>query len=379
MLEFEINNKKNANILVVGVGGGGCNAVNRMIADELEGVEFVGINTDKQALEACKADRKLQIGSKLTGGLGAGGNPQIGQKSAEENEEEISEELEGCEMVFVTAGMGGGTGTGAASIVARLAKDMGILTIAVVSTPFMFEGSKRAEHAAKGINYLKQCVDSIVIVPNDKLLELSDEQTTLLDAFKLADSVLMHGVQGITDLITKEGMINLDFSDVETVMRDKGIAHMGIGTGSGADKAKDAVEMAINSPLIETKLEGATAVLANVIGGHDMTMVEVSEAGERIKEEAAENAIIIFGTTIDPEMKDSVNITLIATGFDNKPVDYDSDINFVNADYKKASSSTQSDSTDDKNQEEAAKDFSEVRRKEESQFTVPNFLSKKKD
>jgi cell division protein FtsZ len=317
MLQFEMSEKTSARIVVIGVGGGGGNAVNRMIDAELEGVEFLAVNTDKQALSKCKAENKLQIGEKLTKGLGAGGNPEVGQRSAEESMEEIAQTVTGADMVFVTAGMGGGTGTGAAPVVAKISKDLGILTVAVVTKPFKFEGRKRSEHAEQGIKFLKQYVDSIVIVPNDKLLETSDANTTIMDAFSMADEVLKQGVQGITDLIKNPGVINLDFADVETVMRDRGVAHMGIGYGKGEDRVKEAVTRAIESPLLETTVAGAKAILLNVTGGYDLGMMEAAEAANQIESIADKDAIIIFGTAIKEEMQEEISITVIATGFEN--------------------------------------------------------------
>lgn len=328
MLEFEMNNEENARIIVVGVGGGGCNAVNRMIDSKLKGVNFIAINTDKQALTACKSETKLQVGEKLTKGLGAGGNPEIGQKSAEENIEDISRFLSGAEMVFVTAGMGGGTGTGGAPIVAKVAKDMGILTVGVVTKPFTFEGRKRTEHAELGIKFLKQFVDSIVVVPNDKLLQMAEPNTSLIEAFNMADEVLKQGVEGITDLITIEGLINLDFADVETVMRDRGIAHMGIGVGVGDNKVKDAITSAIESPLLETTVAGAKAILLNVTGGYDISMLDVNEAANQIENVADADATIIFGAAVKEEMQDEMHVTVIATGFENQPGNYGSIGNF---------------------------------------------------
>ena len=322
MLQFEMSEKTSARIVVIGVGGGGGNAVNRMIDAELEGVEFLAVNTDKQALSKCKAENKLQIGEKLTKGLGAGGNPEVGQRSAEESMEEIAQTVTGADMVFVTAGMGGGTGTGAAPVVAKISKDLGILTVAVVTKPFKFEGRKRSEHAEQGIKFLKQYVDSIVIVPNDKLLETSDANTTIMDAFSMADEVLKQGVQGITDLIKNPGVINLDFADVETVMRDRGVAHMGIGFGKGEDRVKTAVTRAIESPLLETTVAGAKAILLNVTGGYDLGMMEAAEAANQIESIADKDAIIIFGTAIKEEMQEEISITVIATGFENSRGNY---------------------------------------------------------
>ena len=322
MLQFEQIEEQNANIIVIGVGGGGCNAVNRMIDENPKGVTFVAVNTDAQALIQCKAENKLQIGEKLTKGLGAGGNPEIGQKSAEESMEEISKHIQGAEMVFITAGMGGGTGTGAAPIIAKAAKEKGILTVGVVTKPFSFEGRKRAEHAELGIKYLKKFVDSIVIVPNDKLLQISDSNTTFVDAFKMADEVLRKGVQGITDLIGQTAMINLDFADVETVMRDRGVAHMGIGYGKGEDKVSDAVSSAVESPLLETTVAGAKAILLNITGGFDIGMMEINEASNQIQSVADKDAIIIFGVDIREDMQDEMSMTIIATGFENAPSNY---------------------------------------------------------
>ena len=310
------------NIKVIGVGNGGCNAVNRMIDSQLKGVNFIAVNTDKQALTACKAETKLQVGEKLTKGLGAGGNPEVGQKSAEENIEDITRFLSGAEMVFVTAGMGGGTGTGAAPIVAKVAKDMGILTVGVVTKPFGFEGRKRIEHAELGIKFLKKFVDSIVVVPNDKLLEMAEPNTSLLEAFNMADEVLKQGVQGITDLIGNEGLINLDFADVETVMRNRGLAHMGIGTGKGENKVKEAITAAIESPLLETSVAGAKAIILNVTGGYDIGMLDVNEAANQVQSVADKDAIIIFGTAVNADMQDEMQVTVIATGFENQPSNF---------------------------------------------------------
>lgn len=317
MLQFEMNESTPAKIKVVGVGGGGCNAVNRMIDSGMQGVAYIAINTDKQALARCKAETKLQIGEKLTKGLGAGGNPEIGQKSAEENLEDLSKFMAGADMVFITAGMGGGTGTGAAPIVAKVAKDMGILTVGVVTKPFTFEGKKRGQHADLGIKFLKKYIDSLVIVPNDKLLETVEENTSLLEAFDMADEVLKQGVQGISELIINDALINLDFADVTTVMKDRGVAHMGVGQGSGEGRVQQAVKAAIESPLLETSIDGAKAVLINVTGGYDLGMLEANEAASEIEKAADSNAIIIFGAAIKEDIKDEIFITVIATGFEN--------------------------------------------------------------
>jgi len=319
MLEFEFNELSTAQIRVIGVGGGGCNAVNRMIEDGLKGVNFMSVNTDKQALNSSKAETKIQIGEKLTKGLGAGANPEIGQKAAEENFEEITKFIMGADMVFITAGMGGGTGTGAAPVIAKAAKDLGILTVGVVTRPFTFEGKKRREHADMGIKYLKKYVDSLVIVPNDKLLQISEKRTTMMEAFAKADDVLKQGVQGISDLIAEAGLINLDFADVKTVMSDRGVAHMGVGRGRGEDRVNDAVRTAIESPLLETSINGAKAILLNVMGGYDLGMLEINEIADQIEQAADEDAIVIFGSTVREDLQDEIVITVIATGFEERP------------------------------------------------------------
>ncbi|MDR0424384.1 MAG: cell division protein FtsZ [Clostridiales Family XIII bacterium] len=323
MLQFERNTENAAQIKVIGIGGGGGNAINRMIETGMQGVGFLSINTDIQALSLSKAENRLQIGAKLTKGLGAGGNPEVGQKAAEENMEDLTQFLSGADMVFITCGMGGGTGTGAAPIVAKTAKDMGILTVGVVTKPFTFEGKARRDHADLGIKFLKKYVDSLVVVPNDKLLAIAEKKTTLDEAFRMADDVLRQGVQGITDLITIPGIINLDFADVKTVMSDRGIAHMGVGDGGGESRIKDAVRSAIASPLLETTIDGAKAILLNVMGGYDLGMMEVSEAADEIAQAADKDAIVIFGATVREDMGDGITITVIATGFEDKPVPVD--------------------------------------------------------
>ena len=316
MLQFDTNLEKSAVIKVVGVGGGGCNAVNRMVAADLKGVDFIAVNTDRQALNRCVAETKVQIGEKLTRGLGAGANPEIGQKAAEETLDEITSLLDGTDMVFITAGMGGGTGTGAAPIIAKAAKDMGILTVGVVTKPFSFEGAKRKKQADLGINFLKKYVDSLVIVPNDKLLQNCEKNTSMLQAFAMADDVLRQGVQGISDLISDFALINVDFADVKSVMTDRGVAHMGVGRGTGENRAQDAVKAAIESPLLETTIEGAKAILLYVSGGYDLGMLEVSEIASLVEEQADRDCILIFGAAVDEEMHDEISITVIATGFD---------------------------------------------------------------
>ena len=317
MLQFEVNVEDNAQIKVVGVGGGGGNAVNRMIEAGLKGVSYIVVNTDKQALNRSVAETKVQIGEKLTRGLGAGANPETGMKAAEENLEEITKYFDGVDMVFITAGMGGGTGTGAAPVIAKAAKESGILTVGVVTKPVTFEGKRRRDHAELGIEYLKKYVDSLVVVPNDKLLQISEKNTTMQEAFSMADDVLRQGVQGITDLIAESGVINLDFADVKTVMSDRGIAHMGVGVGKGENRVIDAVKEAIGSPLLETSIDGAKAILLNIMGGYDLGMLEANEAADLIEKAAARDANIIFGASIKEDLEDEIRITVIATGFDD--------------------------------------------------------------
>ena len=324
MLQFENEQNNQAVIKVIGVGGGGCNAVNRMLETNLQGVEYIAVNTDSQALSRCNAETKVQIGEKLTKGLGAGGNPEIGQKSAEETLDVIADMIEGTDMVFITAGMGGGTGTGAAPIIAKAAKDMGILPVGVVTKPFSFEGRKRMSQAELGINFLKKYVDSLVIVPNDKLLENCEKNTTMVDAFAMADDILRQGVQGISDLISDFALINVDFADVRSVMTDRGVAHMGVGHGSGEDRAKQAVTAAIESPLLETRIDGAKAILLYVSGGYDLGMMEVNQIASLVEEQADKEAILIFGAAVSEEMNNEVTITVIATGFEDGVEDEDS-------------------------------------------------------
>ncbi len=312
-----------ADIKVIGVGGGGSNAVNRMIEVGIEGVEFIVVNTDIQALSRSKAKVKIQIGKKLTKGLGSGGNPEIGRKAAEEDLEKIAEVIQGADMVFVTAGMGGGTGTGAAPIVAKVAKEKGILTVGVVTKPFMFEGRRRMIQAEMGIKQLKENVDSLIVIPNQKLMEVYKQDLPLTEAFKLADEILRQGVQGITEIITKPGLINVDFADVKSIMKDSGTALMGMGEATGENRAIEAASKAINNPLLETSIKGAKGVIVYVVGGNNMTLHEVYQANDLIHQAADENANIIFGAVIDEAIKDKIMITVIATGLDrdvvNKP------------------------------------------------------------
>lgn len=317
MLEFDTDIERFAQIKVVGVGGGGNNAVNRMIDSNLKGVQFIAINTDKQALYASKAEFKIQIGEKLTRGLGAGANPEIGQRAAEESRDDIRQSLQGADMVFITAGMGGGTGTGAAPIVAEIAKEMGILTVGVVTKPFGFEGKIRKRHAETGITSLKERVDTLVTIPNDRLLQVVEKKASIMQAFQVADDVLRQGVQGISDLIAIPGLVNLDFADVKTIMFEKGLAHMGIGSANGENRARDAAKLAIQSPLLETTINGSKGVLLNITGGTDLGLFEVNEAAEMVSEAADPDANIIFGAVIDDDMKDEIRITVIATGFES--------------------------------------------------------------
>lgn len=308
-----------ANIKVIGVGGAGNNGVNGMVEAELKNIEFIAINTDKQALSESKANKKIQIGEKLTRGLGAGANPEIGKCSAEESKAEIAEALKGADMAFVTAGMGGGTGTGAAPIVAETSKEMGILTVAVVSKPFPFEGKRRMMQAEAGIEELRQNVDTLIIIPNEKLLQIAEKETSFEDAFRMSDEVLRQGIQGISDLITIPGLVNLDFADVKTIMLDAGIAHMGTGRARGEHRAQEAARQAIHSPLLETSIEGAGGVLINVTGGKNLGLLEINEAAELVQKSVDPEANIIFGAVIDEKLTDEIIITVIATGFNKTP------------------------------------------------------------
>ena len=382
MLQFEVNEEKNAQIKVIGIGGGGSNAVNRMIDAGLKGITFIAINTDKQALSLSKAETKIQIGEKLTKGLGAGANPEVGQKAAEENIEDLSKFLSGSDMVFITAGMGGGTGTGAAPIIAKAAKDAGILTVGVVTRPFTFERKKRRDHAELGIKFLKKYVDSLVVVPNDKLLQISEKNTTMLEAFSMADEVLKQGVQGISDLIAEAGLINLDFADVRTVMNDRGIAHMGVGRGKGEKRVQEAIKNAIESPLLETSIAGAKAILLNIMGGYDLGMLEVNEAADQIEKSADKDAIVIFGASVKEELQDEIVITVIATGFEDKGTDR---ISGGNRDIIRPSNSysdknqESSLNSEEKDSDTVEPEEHEFERKYNTDFTIPPFLEKYKN
>lgn len=309
-----------AKIKVVGVGGAGNNAVNRMVEIGISGVDFVAVNTDRQALGVSKAGTKIQIGEKITRGLGAGSDPLIGEKSAEESREDIANALKGADMVFVTAGMGGGTGTGAAPIVAQIAKELEILTVAVVTKPFTFEGKKRMQSAERGISSLRDKVDTLIVIPNDRLLQNAERKTSMIEAFTMSDEVLRQGVQGISNLITGIGLINLDFADVKTIMYDTGMAHMGIGRASGENRAEEAAKAAINSPLLESSIEGARGVLLNITGGKDLGIFEVNTAAELVQKSIDPEANIIFGAVIDEAMQDEIAVTVIATGFDKERI-----------------------------------------------------------
>ena len=317
MLEIKLNNPENSvKIIVIGVGGAGNNTINRMIDENVEGVEFVGVNTDSQSLQYCKAPTSLQIGPKLTKGNGCGAQPEVGMKAAEESREDLAAVLEGAEMVFITCGMGGGTGTGAAPVIAQMAKEQGILTVGVVTKPFSFEGKHRMNNAMEGIERLKAAVDTLIVISNDKLLEIVDRRTGIVEAFKKADEVLLQAVSGITELINIPGLINLDFADVQTVMTNKGIAHIGIGTATGDDKAKEAVEKAVKSPLLNTTIEGASDVIINISG--DIGLIEATEAADYVRTLAGDEANIIFGAMVDDSVQDEMTITVIATGLDER-------------------------------------------------------------
>ena len=316
MLDFDTNMEELATRKVIGVGGGGNNAVNRMIEHGVEGVEFIAVNTDSQALNLSMAESKIQIGGKLTRGLGAGANPEVGKKAAEESKEQLEEVLKGADMVFVTAGMGGGTGTGAAPVIAQVAKDLGALTVGVVTRPFSFEGRRRSTQAISGIDTLKGSVDTLIVIPNDRLLEIVDKNTPMLEAFREADNVLRQGVQGISDLIAKPGLINVDFADVKTIMYDKGSALMGIGIATGETRATEAAKKAISSPLLETSIDGAHGILMNITGGTNLSLYEVQEAADLVTSAADQEVNVIFGSVINENLNDEIVVTVIATGFD---------------------------------------------------------------
>lgn len=374
MLEIKPNeNESAAKILVVGVGGAGNNAVNRMVDENIIGVEFVGVNTDRQALQLCKAPQLVQIGEKLTKGLGAGAKPEIGQKAAEESAEDLTEMMKDCDMVFVTCGMGGGTGTGAAPVIAGLAKEQGCLTVGVVTKPFKFEAKQRMNNANQGIERLKQNVDTLIVIPNDRLLEIVDRRTSMPDALKKADEVLQQGVQGITDLINVPGLINLDFADISTVMKDKGIAHIGIGEGHGDDKAIDAVKQAITSPLLETTIEGASDIIINISG--DIGLIEANEAATYVEELAGESANIIFGAMYDESATDTAKITVIATGLEE--VKSDESENSAKPAFNKAKTAEQGTARPTAGRNPTATAHTTARKTTSSNIQIPSFLQKK--
>ncbi len=317
---FGMDNDHFATIKVIGIGGGGCNAVDRMIDGDVQGIEFITVNTDNQALMRTNASNRIQIGEKITRGLGAGANPEIGEKAATESKDEIAQLIRGTDMLFITAGMGGGTGTGGAPIIAQIARELGILTVGVVTRPFRFEGSRRMQNAERGIREMEKFVDSLIVVPNDKLLEIASDETTLDEAFVLADQVLKYGVSGISDLVAVPGLINLDLADVRRVMTQAGVCHMGIGRASGEGRSSNAIRQAINSPLLDTTIDGARGVIINFTGGRDMRIREVDEAASIVRDAVSPDADIIFGAVIDPEMADDIMITVIASGFDRDPV-----------------------------------------------------------
>jgi len=319
MLEFDLDQDQLAQIKVIGVGGGGSNAVNRMIEMGVQGVEFIAVNTDSQALQLSRAEQKLKIGEKLTRGLGAGANPEIGRKAAEESREQIENALRGADLVFVTAGMGGGTGTGAAPVIADIAKQLGALTVGVVTKPFSFEGRKRSGQASAGVAALKEKVDTLIVIPNDRLLEIVDKNTPMLEAFREADNVLRQGVQGISDLIAVPGLINLDFADVKTIMTERGSALMGIGVATGENRAAEAAKSAIMSPLLETSIDGARGVLLNITGGSNLSLYEVNEAADIVASASDQDVNMIFGAVINENLKDEIIVTVIATGFEETP------------------------------------------------------------
>ncbi|UVI32202.1 cell division protein FtsZ [Paenibacillus spongiae] len=318
MLEFDFEMEQLAQIKVIGVGGGGSNAVNRMIENGVKGVEFITVNTDAQALHMAKSEQKLQIGDKLTRGLGAGANPEVGKKAAEESRESVMNTLKGADMVFVTAGMGGGTGTGAAPVIAEIARECGALTVGVVTRPFTFEGRKRSGQAEMGIEALKEKVDTLIVIPNDRLLEIVDKKTPMLEAFREADNVLKQAVQGISDLIAVPGLINLDFADVKTIMTERGSALMGIGAATGENRAAEAARKAIQSPLLETSIDGARGIIMNITGGSNLSLYEVNEAAEIVIAASDPEVNMIFGASIDENLKEDIKVTVIATGFEHR-------------------------------------------------------------
>ncbi|WP_026700151.1 cell division protein FtsZ [Salibacterium aidingense] len=378
MLEFEMDMESLAQIKVIGVGGGGSNAVNRMIENGLQGVEFIAVNTDAQALQLSQAETKLQLGGKLTRGLGAGANPEIGKKAAEESKEQIEEALTGADMVFITAGMGGGTGTGAAPVIAEVASEIGALTVGVVTRPFMFEGKKRSTQASTGIGALKEKVDTLIVIPNDRLLEIVDKNTPMLEAFREADNVLRQGVQGISDLIAVPGLINLDFADVKTIMSEKGSALMGIGIATGENRAVEAAKKSISSPLLETSVNGAQGVLMNITGGTNLSLFEVHEAAEIVSEASDHDVNMIFGSVINENLSDEIVVTVIATGFeDNEDKNQQSTSRSGGQQRRAASSQTPPRMSQPQQERAAAEEPPEPEREQEEEddaLDIPTFL-----
>jgi cell division protein FtsZ len=367
MMEFDVDMEQFAKIKVIGVGGGGNNAVNRMIESNLSGVAFVAINTDKQALQTSNAEYKIQIGEKLTKGLGAGADPKVGAKAAEESRDEIYQALQNNDMVFLTAGMGGGTGTGAMPVVAEIAKELGILTVGVVTKPFGFEGRTRMKNALIGIESLRKNVDTLVTIPNDRLLQVTGKNTSIIEAFNIADDVLKQGVKGIADLITVPGEINLDFSDVKTIMADSGLAHMGIGIAEGENRAVDAAKKAIHSPLLETTIQGAKGVLINITAGPSLGLHEVTEAANVVHDAVDEDANVIFGAVIDENMKDVIKVTVIATGFSED-----------NAKTEKKFDMKKKEEKEEKNEEVVDSKSGNEKNIGKTDFDIPTFLRKKR-
>jgi cell division protein FtsZ len=379
MLEFDTFRDQYATIKVIGVGGGGNNAVNRMIEDGVEGVEFIAVNTDAQALNLSKADITIQIGAELTRGLGAGANPEIGKRAVEESKQQIQEVLQGADMVFVTAGMGGGTGTGAAPAIAEIARKLGALTVGVVTRPFKFEGSKRAANAEIGINAMREAVDTLIIIPNDRLLEIVDKKTPMLEAFREADMVLRQGVQGISDLIAVPGLINLDFADVKTVMSHKGTALMGIGIATGENRAAVAAKRALNSPLLETSINGAHGVIMNITGGHNLSLYEVQEAADIVASASHEELNMIFGSVINENLKEEIIVTVIATGFTNEEAPlYQTSSHPSKEGMSNLYQKEQRIQRDPINRGESVQDYDQHSKQPKKSLDIPAFLRKQK-
>ncbi|HWL27162.1 MAG TPA: cell division protein FtsZ [Ureibacillus sp.] len=375
MLEFDTSIDQLANIKVIGVGGGGNNAVNRMIEHGVQGVDFIAVNTDAQALNLSKAEYRLQIGNKLTRGLGAGANPEVGKKAAEESREQIEEVLRGADMVFVTAGMGGGTGTGAAPVIASIARDLGALTVGVVTRPFSFEGKKRQTQAIGGISAMKEAVDTLIVIPNDKLLQIVDKNTPMLEAFREADNVLRQGVQGISDLIATPGLINLDFADVKTIMSDKGSALMGIGIATGENRATEAAKKAISSPLLETSIDGAKGVIMNITGGSNLSLFEVQEAADIVASASDEEVNMIFGSVINENLNDEIIVTVIATGFTEETLTQQPKARTLNGAVRNTQNTTTSRERVEQPQNEPVRNNNnQVNQPQEDMLDIPTFL-----